>query len=49
MMLETLGEVDAARAIEAAIRKVTSTMKSQMANQMGMTTTQVGDRVAEAL
>ncbi|MGN1360617.1 MAG: 3-isopropylmalate dehydrogenase [Kiritimatiellia bacterium] len=49
MMLETLGEVDAARAVEAAIRKVTPTMKSQMANQMGMTTTQVGDRVAEAL
>ncbi len=49
MMLTALGEEEAGRAIEAAIAKTTPKMKSQMANQMGYTTTQVGDLVAEAL
>jgi len=49
MMLAALGETAAAAAVEAAIASITPTMKSQMANEMGMTTTQVGDRVAAAL
>ncbi len=46
MMLAQLGETAAAQAVEEAIIKVTPTMKSQMADQMGMTTTQVGDKIA---
>jgi len=49
MMLTALGEEAAGSAIEAAIAKTTPQMKSQMANQMGFTTTQVGDKVAAAL
>ena len=49
MMLTTLGEETAGAAIEAAIAKTTPKMKSQLANQMGYTTTQVGDLVAEVL
>jgi len=48
LMLETLGEVPAAQAMDAAIRHVVKhRMKSQLANQMGMTTTEVGDAIAE--
>jgi 3-isopropylmalate dehydrogenase len=46
MMLTALGEETAGRAVEAAIAQTTPTMKSQMANQMGFTTTQIGDRIA---
>lgn len=49
MMLTALGEEAAGAAIEAAIAKTTPKMKSQMANQMGFTTTQVGDLVASEL
>ena len=49
MMLTALGEEAAGSAIEAAIAKTTPKMKSQMANQMGFTTTQLGDLVAAAL
>ena len=49
MMLTALGEEAAGSAIEAAIAKTTPKMKSQMANQMGFTTTQVGDLVASSL
>jgi len=49
MMLASLGETEAAEAVEAAIMKVTPTMKSQMANAMGFTTTEIGDKVAAAL
>jgi len=49
MMLTALGEEAAGTAIEAAIAKTTPKMKSQMANQMGFTTTQVGDLVAGTL
>ena len=49
MMLTALGEEAAGGAIEAAIAQTTPKMKSQMANQMGFTTTQVGDLVAETL
>jgi 3-isopropylmalate dehydrogenase len=50
MMLETLGETAAAKAIEKAISEVTSTkVKSLAAGKMGYTTTQVGDLVAERI
>jgi isocitrate/isopropylmalate dehydrogenase len=49
MMLTVLDETEAGAAIEAAIAKTTPKMKSQLANQMGYTTTQIGDLVAAAL
>jgi 3-isopropylmalate dehydrogenase len=47
MMLETLGEANAAAAIEGAIMKTVLKMPSQAAGKMGMSTTQVGDEVAK--
>jgi 3-isopropylmalate dehydrogenase len=48
MMLETLGEVAAAGAIEAAVKEVTATkIKSLSAGKMGYSTSEVGDLVAE--
>jgi 3-isopropylmalate dehydrogenase len=49
MMLTALGEEAAGSAIEAAIAKTTPKMKSQMANQMGFSTTEIGDLVASSL
>jgi 3-isopropylmalate dehydrogenase len=50
MMLETLGEVKAAEAIEKAVIKVsTKKLKSLAAGKMGYSTTQVGDLVIESL
>jgi 3-isopropylmalate dehydrogenase len=46
MMLTALGEEPAGAAIENAVAQTTPKMKSQLANQMGFTTTQVGDLVA---
>lgn len=47
MMLETLGEDEAAKAIESAVMKVTGTkLKSLAAGRMGYSTTEVGDMVA---
>ena len=47
MMLETLGETQAAAAIEDAVSYVTANkMKSMAAGRMGYSTTQVGDLVA---
>ncbi len=47
MMLETLGESEAAARIERAVRDVTATkLKSLTAGQMGYSTTEVGDMVA---
>ncbi|GAB6063271.1 3-isopropylmalate dehydrogenase [Deferrisoma palaeochoriense] len=46
MMLDTLGEAEAARAIEDAVQWVTATkLKSLSAGQMGFTTSEVGDLV----
>jgi 3-isopropylmalate dehydrogenase len=46
MMLETLGEVEAANAVEAAVKAVTGTkIKSLSAGKMGYTTSEVGDLV----
>jgi 3-isopropylmalate dehydrogenase len=48
MMLETLGEVDAANAIENAVKDVTATkIKSLSAGKMGYSTHEIGDMVAE--
>jgi 3-isopropylmalate dehydrogenase len=48
MMLETLGEEAAAKKIDEAVRYVTANkLKSLAAKQMGYTTSQVGDMVAE--
>jgi 3-isopropylmalate dehydrogenase len=50
MMLDTLGEVKAAKAIEDAVIKIVSTkLKSLGAGKMGYSTSQVGDMVAENL
>lgn len=49
MMLTSLGQEQAGRAIEAAIAATTPKMKSQVANEMGHTTTEVGDLVLGAL
>ena len=46
MMLETLGEVEAAVAVEDAVKRVTGTdIKSLSAGKMGYTTSEVGDLV----
>ena len=47
MMIDTLGETEAAQAIETAMIAVMQKMKSQAAGQMGMGTTDVGDLVAK--
>ena len=48
MMLETLGEEAAAKKIDEAVRYVTANkLKSLAAKQMGYTTSEVGDMVAE--
>ena len=48
MMLETLGEDAAAKKIDEAVRYVTANkLKSLAAKQMGYTTSEVGDMVAE--
>ncbi len=47
MMLDALGEAEAARSVEAAVGKVAGSLPSLRAGEMGMTTEEVGDRVAE--
>jgi len=49
MMLDTLGEREAAAAVDAAVAATTPKMKSMAAGKMGYTTTQVGDLVAAAI
>ncbi len=50
MMLDFLGETQAAQAIETAVIKVTrEKVKSLAAGKMGYTTAQIGDLVASAL
>ncbi len=50
MMLDTLGESEAAGAIETVVADVTGTkLKSMAAGRMGYSTTQVGDLVAEGV
>jgi 3-isopropylmalate dehydrogenase len=47
LMLETLGERDAAARVEAGIRLAVSKMRSMRAGEMGFSTGEVGDLVAE--
>jgi 3-isopropylmalate dehydrogenase len=48
MMLETLGEREAAMAVENAVKEITATkIKSLSAGKMGYATSEVGDMVAE--
>ena len=48
MMMDSLGETQAARAIESAVADVTATkVKSLAAGRMGYSTSQVCDMVAE--
>ncbi len=48
MMLDYLGETEAAKAVEDAVKKVVSEkLKSLSAGKMGYSTTEVGDMVAE--
>jgi 3-isopropylmalate dehydrogenase len=50
MMLETLGEVEASKAIEDAVIKIVQTkLKSLAAGKMGYSTSEVGDLVVENL
>jgi 3-isopropylmalate dehydrogenase len=50
MLLDTIGESEAAQAIEAAVMQVTAKkMKSMSAGKMGYSTSEVGDLVVEAL
>jgi len=50
MLLDFLGETQAARAIENAVIKITrEKVKSLAAGKMGFSTTQIGDMVAEAV
>jgi 3-isopropylmalate dehydrogenase len=48
MMLETLGELKAATAVETAMVGVMQKMKSMSAGKMGFSTTEIGDMVATA-
>ena len=47
MMLDTLGEKEAASAIETAVGAVAGSLPSLRAGEMGSSTTEVGNRVAE--
>jgi hypothetical protein len=47
-MLTDLGEREAPARIEAAIREVAPRMRSMRAGEMGFTTGEVGDMMAEA-
>ena len=50
MLLEFLGETEAARAVEnAVVRTVREKIKSLAAGRMGFTTAEVGDLVAAAV
>ena len=49
MMLDYLGEHDAAKKIEESVMEVIKLMPSQAAGKMGMGTTEVGDKVAERI
>ena len=47
MLLRQIGEVDAAASVDRGIRAATARMKSMRAGEMGFTTSEVGDLVAE--
>lgn len=49
MMLQVLGEEEAADAVESSVVKAISKMKSMSAGQTGFSTSEIGDMVAEGL
>lgn len=49
MMMDTLGESEAAKAMEAAVMGVTPKLESLAAGKMGYSTSEVGDMVAEGI
>jgi len=49
LMLNHLGQPEAAANVESAMREVIKKMKSMLVGQMGYTTSEVGDMVVEAL
>jgi 3-isopropylmalate dehydrogenase len=49
MLLETIGEVEAGKAIEKSVMKVTTQLKSLSAGKMGYSTSEVGDLVVKNL
>jgi 3-isopropylmalate dehydrogenase len=49
MLLETVGEAAAARAVERAVMATTPQMKSMAAGRMGFGTAEIGDRVAQGV
>jgi len=49
LLLENIGEEKAAKDVENAIKKTVLKMPSQAAGKMGMSTTEVGDSVAESI
>ena len=49
MMLDVLGETEAAAAVEKSVINVISKMKSMSAGKMGYSTTDIGNMVAEGI
>ena len=49
LMLEHLGELKAASAVDAAVQSVMLKMKSMLIGQMGYSTDQIGNMVVESL
>jgi 3-isopropylmalate dehydrogenase len=49
MMLRELGETEAAESVEAAVARIAGSLPSLRAGEMGKTTSDVGDLVAEAV
>jgi 3-isopropylmalate dehydrogenase len=49
MMLDSLGEMKSSQAVENAMIATMKKMNSQAAGKMGMSTTEVGDMVADLL
>ncbi len=49
MMLDVLGESDAGRVIEQAVGSVAGSLPSLRAGEMGLSTSEVGDRVADVV
>ena len=49
MLLDYIGEKDAAQAVEAAVIQTIAKMKSQSAGKMGFGTKEIGDLVAQAI
>jgi 3-isopropylmalate dehydrogenase len=49
MLLDEIGEPEAGKAVEDAVKATTPKMKSMSAGRMGFSTSEVGDLVAEAI